>query len=212
MNYLDWRSYVFGMPEGSDPVLNDMPQEGYEIHNNTLLDFLDRAFQDPEIHLLFSKEQIGIGLNIIFSNCCSDYFEAYLQFDQEGRIIQAINSLNYLYKNFFEVYCLASVKSIGDCTDGRIGFICYMFWDIFALYPESKGITQKIIDTAINHMTHQLYSSNDNVICSAIHGLGEWNPYCKQTSNIIMNWLEKPTTSNPVVLEYAAMAQTGCIQ
>ncbi len=99
---------------------------------------------DRELHTLFSKEQIGNAINTVYSNCCSDLPFLYTTECDEERRVKGIRNLVNLYRNFYERYCTAQVVSTGnDQTDGKIGFICYMFWDVFVLYPGSASPLMK---------------------------------------------------------------------
>jgi hypothetical protein len=212
MIYETWKNEVFGMNENSCPIESEMIDEAYSLNENLILDYIDKSLTDSSIHNLYSPKQIGIGLNIIYSNCCSDYSFSYLNFSDEERIISSIKKLKFLYQNFFEKYCNSPVNEIGDSTDNRLDYICYMFWDLFVLYPKSENITKKIIEASVQVMSQQLLSKNDNVVVSALHGLGHWASDCPEIKNIIDKWLKNPTTSNKVIHDYAKVAKTGCIQ
>jgi len=212
MEYEIWRNEVFGMNGNSCPVETKMIDETYSLEENLILDYIDKSLTDSSIHLLYSPKQIGIGLNIIYSNCFSDFSFSYLNFSNERRIISSIKNLNYLYQNFFEKYCNSPVKKIGDITDKRLDYICYMFWDIFVLYPKAENITKKVIDTSVQVMAQQLLSKNENVLVSALHGLGHWVDDCPEIEYIIDKWLKAPSTTNPVIHDYAKVAKTGYIQ
>jgi len=211
MDYSAWRSEIFGTPPGTDPVSMELPEELYSLSPEESFDHIDRALVDAEIHELYSKEQSGIALQLIYSNSCSDLPFCYTQAGDEARRIRGIGNLRHLYANFFDRYCVCPVKRIGcDLDDGDIGFVCYMLWDIFVLYPDvaSPGMT----DAALEVMAGALESKNDHSIVSAIHGLGHWAADVPQASAILQKWLENPATENTVIHDYARQAATGCIQ
>jgi hypothetical protein len=211
ITYEQWRNDIFGQDPSSDPVTAELLEETYSVSKEEALDYIDQALTDPTIHTLFSKEQIGIGLNILYSNSCSDFPFSYIQGGDENRRVVAIRNLQYLYSKFFEKYCTFPVHRIGyDLDDGRIGFLCYMLWDIFVLYPGNA--TKSMIDAAVNVMRDGLKSTNDNCIVSVIHGLGHWASDVPSIRDDLGSWIRNPTTNNEAVLRYAAQAQTGCIQ
>ena len=129
MKYDTWKNEVFGMNENSCPVESELSDEAYSLNENMILDYIDKSLTDSSIHTTYSPKQIGIGLNIIYSSCCSDYSFSYLNFSDERRAISSIKNLKYLYQNFFEKYCINQITAIGSSTDNRIEYICYMFWD-----------------------------------------------------------------------------------
>ena len=211
MNYNEWREDIFGKPSDSDPVMVELCEETYTISKELQLNYIDRALVDPDIHALFTKDQIGIGLQIIYSNSCSDIPFCYINDVEENRRITAVNNLSYLYRNYFEKYCIAQVDRVGyNLEDGGIGYLCYMFWDIFVLYPGNS--TQRMVETAVDVMRSALSSKNENCIVSGLHGLGHWVSDVPSAVELIDNWLKNPTTENKAILEYAGYAKTGCIQ
>ena len=210
MNYELWRADVFGQPEESDPVDVELSVETYDCDAAESLDHIDRALVDAEIHALFTREQIANGLNLIYSNACSDLPFCYLEGNEEDRRCTAIANLVHLYDNFFARYCRAQVTTIGyDQEDGRMGFICFMLWDIFVLYPGNSST--QITDTTLELMNKVIYSKNESCVASAIHGLGHWVDPANDAAGILETWLQQPTTSNPDIIDYARQATTGCI-
>ena len=164
---------IFGQPVGSDPVTLNLLPETYSATADEQFDHVDWALSDPDIHELFNADQIGIGLQLIYSNSCSNICCCYIEAGDEGRRVSGIAKLDHLYKNYFDRYCLSAVGNIGnDHIDGGIGYLCYMLWDIFVLYPGNAS--PAMVSTALEVMSNALQMKNDNCIVSAIHGLGHW--------------------------------------
>ncbi|HEY9689782.1 MAG TPA: hypothetical protein V6D46_07300, partial [Coleofasciculaceae cyanobacterium] len=132
MNYTQWRDQLFGQPEQADPVCAEMSPAFDRLPRDRAFDYIDQVLVDADIHQRFSRNQIGFGLNYIFSNSCSDLPFCYLRCS-ESRIIKGIQTLNYLYQNYFDRYCFVpsnSIQAIGAIKEGdRLEFLCYMFWD-----------------------------------------------------------------------------------
>jgi hypothetical protein len=206
MDYVTWRDEIFRQPPEKYPGSSSLP---FELSPLDTLDHIDCALNDPEIHCLFTKEQIGIGLNLIYSSC-SNLPHSYLEAGDEDRQVQAIQNMAKLYSNFFERYCLAPVTEIGTLSeDGEIGFLCHMLWDIFVVYHGNS--TPRMVNAVMEVMGQGIQSANDNCIASAIHGLGHWSLYTPQAPPILWDWLLHPTSKNEVVIEYARQATWGCI-
>lgn len=211
MKYEQWRDELFNHPPDTDPVWLDLAVEFYDLPAQQAFDYIDRILVDPTVHSLFSKEQLGTGLNFIYSNSCSDFPFLYTKECEEERRITGIKNLDKLYRNFFERYCTAPLVSIGNSqvADGSMGFICYMFWDIFVLYPGNA--TPEMISAGVNVMRKALDSHNDNCLVSAIHGLGHWAFDVPEAVIVLEQWLDNPTTDNPEIRQYAKQATTGMI-
>ena len=210
MDYERWCQELFGCAPDDDPVSRDLSQEFVSLAPHLAFDYIDRMLNDEQIHQRFSPSQLGIGLNIVYSNCCSDLPFVYTTACDDQRRVAGIENLSSLYSNFFDRYCEERVAKIGSSSAGdRMAFICYMLWDIFVLYPENGS--EPMTRAAIAVMNQALRSRNESSIISALHGLGHWGMYRDEPSQLIEQWLKKPSTSNPVVLEYARAAKTGMI-
>jgi hypothetical protein len=202
MNYEEWRNELFGQLPDSDPISLELSADFCFVPAHDAFDFVDRMLVDHEVHSIFNKEQIGIGIHTVYSNCCSDLPFLYTVECDEQRRVTGIQNVVNLYRNYFERYCTAPVVSIGnDQTDGRIGFICYMLWDVFVLHPGNA--TPSMISAAIDVMRAALGSRNDNCLASAIHGLGHWATHVPEASSVLNQWLRRPTTENSAIVQYA---------
>lgn len=210
MNYEQWRHELFGHPPEVDPVSLELSSDFYAVPPYQAFDFVDRVLLDREVHSIYSKDQLGNGIKTIYSNCCSDLPFLYTTECDEDRRLKGIRNLVNLYRNYFERYCTATVESVGNGqSDGPMGYICYMLWDVFVLYPGNA--TPAAISAAVNVMRTALDSRNDNCLASAIHGLGHWKFDVPEASTVLNQWLRRPTTQNPNILQYARTATTGMI-
>ena len=211
MIYEEWRQQIFGSPPGKDPLTAELSEEVYALPKEKSIDYIDQCLVDHEIPKLFTKERIAIGLQVIFNNSFSDLPFCYLEGGSEERRCDAIRHLRFLYANYFEAYCIGPVRRVGfDLDDGQIGQLCYMFWDIFVLYPGNS--TRAMQEAALGVMGEALHSANDNCVVSAIHGLGHWVAYAPSAVQTLEVWLKQPSTANPEICRYAKQATTGCIQ
>lgn len=210
MDYDKWRNELFGQPPDSDPVSLELSSEFFAVLPNRMFDFVDHMLVDRETHALFSKEQIGNAIHLIYSNSCSNLPFLYTTECDHDRRVEGIRNLIHLYQNYFERYCTAPVASIGNDTDGNIGYICYMFWDVFVLHPGNASQVMK--SAAIGVMRTALESRNDNCLASAIHGLGHWALDVREASVVLNQWLRRPTTANARIVQYAHAATSGMIQ
>lgn len=201
MKYEEWRNELFGLPPESEPVAHEYSEAFYAVPPNEAFDYVDQVLVDPDVHTLFSKDRLGKGILTIYSNACSDLPFLYTSECDESRRVVGIDNLVNLYRNYFDRHCARKVTRIGGENDGPMGFICYMLWDVFVLYP--RNATPAMISAAIRVMRSALESSNESSLNSAIHGLGHWAVDVPEAVAALKDWLEKPTTDNPVVLRYA---------
>lgn len=210
MNYEGWRELIFGQAEDLAPTDVEFSDGSVDAVTTTNFDYIDQALADPEIHQRYSPEQIGIGLQLIYSNCCSNLCFCYVQAGDDDRRVQGIRQMKLLYRNYFDRYCTQPVNNVGNDFEGWLGYNCYMLWDFFVLYPGNAS--PAMTAAGLEVMADALTRTNDNSLVSALHGLGHWSLEVPEATTIIMQWQRRPTTTNPEVLQYAAQAATGCIQ
>lgn len=211
MNYPEWREEVFGQEEGADPVMVELAPEVYALSPEQNLEFVMAALSDVEIHECYSRQQIGVGLQVIFNNACGNTVFCFLEAAREADRVAGIRALANLYTNYFERYCCEPVASIGDdCADG-VNYLCYMFWDIFVVHPQNSP--HSVVQAALDVMQTALQSSSESCQVSALHGLGHWVAYLPEARRILETFLAKNAAHpNPILLTYAKQAATGCVQ
>ncbi len=213
MDYLAWRDEIFNTPPDTDPVFWELSPPLFALSQTQTLDLINQTLLDVDILQTYSKEKIGNGMQLLYNNACSHFPFSYLEAPQESERVQAIAQLKFLYQNYFDPLCQSPVTQVGHhLDDGSIGYLCYMFWDIFVLYPGSAAVTPKMIDAALDVMVDALTYANDHLIISALHGLGHWGYDVPEAKKIISRWLQYPTTNHPAVLTYGNQAWSGCIQ
>jgi hypothetical protein len=211
MKYEHWRNELFDHSPEIDPVTLGHSPEFYAVPPHDAFEFVDRMLVDPEVHSLFDKIQLGNGIQTVYSNCCSDLPFLYTTECTEDRRIEGIRNLSNLYTNYFERYCTGRISSIGnDLSDGPMGYICYMFWDVFVLYPGNG--TPRMVSAAVEVMRSVMQSNSDNCLMSAIHGLGHWASDVPEAVSVLKQWLTAPTTANSKVVKYAQAAKSKMIQ
>jgi hypothetical protein len=217
-----WRSDSW-----EEGVFEDDPLSGYT--------FLETLFLNPKEDLkTYSDDQIGLGLNFIFNNSCSnmthDFKAADVPFDRK---IKAIKSLFALFRDVLNPRTPEVLSAFSQEKLSKIGYICYMFWDITPLSSayglsfweakmktEAEGEPYKIsklenhnFHAAIAHVMKQcLDLSNPACVESGLHGLGHlaFN-HPKIAVPIIDNFLKNGKYKNESLINYAKMARTGMI-
>ncbi|MDB5341966.1 MAG: hypothetical protein JWP89_343 [Schlesneria sp.] len=205
VEYVRWRKMLFG--DRDTNAFDDDPV------NDTWFDHIDKLLIDPDVHRLYSKEQIGQVLNRFYYNTYGDDAAyLYLNAGDDERRIRAVGNMRYLYSNFFERYCRSPIVDVGSLSqDGEIGDICFMLWDVFVVC--SANSSPGMIAAALAVMQHGIRSTNEHRI--SIHGLGHWAwdpPKVPAAVDILREWLLNPTTSNAELIDYAEHAMTAYIQ
>ncbi len=179
-------------------------------------EFMEELFTKPNEYLQeFSDDQIGLGLNYIFSNSCSelveDFKRAKIDYDRK---IKFMYSLNSIHKEIFETR--ATEKLLAGSKDklSLLDYIVYMFWDINPItepIATTKGNQEKYINALGEVIEQALYLKNIACIESGLHGLGHLAyKYPTLVEPIIDNFLAQASIL-PELNEYAKQARTGMI-
>jgi hypothetical protein len=230
--------YIFNRPTDEPAWYHrtDSWEEG--VFNDNATDtfiFLETLFLNPKEDLkAYSDDQIGLGLAFIFDSSCSnmthDFKAADVPFDRKTK---AIHSLFALFRDVLNPRTPEVLSAFSQEKLSKIGYICYMFWDITPLssayglsFSEAKMKTQakgkpyKISKleiynfyAAIAHVMKQcLDLSNPACVESGLHGLGHlaFN-YPKIAVPIIDDFIKNGKCKNENLLNYAKMAWTGMI-
>ncbi len=57
--YEQWRNELFGLSPESDPVMHEHSEDFYAVPPHVAFDYVDQVLVDPDVHSLFTKDQLG---------------------------------------------------------------------------------------------------------------------------------------------------------
>ena len=183
------------------------------------LEFIEQLCKQPKKDLApYSDEQVGNGLNFIFSDSCSNLSFGIKNADVPfERQLKALRGLSNLYAEVFEPRCPAVLSASSNDPITPMTFICYMFWDICPLSVPGQNTSREdrlaYYQAIAEVMQKSLQLRNVACIESGLHGLGHLvfeTP--KVAQPIIEDFLRKRKDLPEALLNYARAAQTGMIQ
>lgn len=210
MDYPTWRAAIFGQPEGSEAVSADLSFDIETMSADQSMDHVVKAMDDAQIHEQFTVSQIGIGIQLLFDNSCSNIVFAYRDATEDKRIA-GVRAIGSLYRNYFGKYCTEPVERVGYSFTPGLGYMCYMLWDLFILRPDR--MPQAMLGEVLRVLEAVLSGDNEQCQASALHGLGHWVSKTSEARRIIGHFITTPRErTSPVILAYASQAMTGCIQ
>lgn len=207
---------LFNTPEQFDPVSDVLPEHCMGLNPATVLESLNDFFQSPDWIKRYSSHQLAHGLQLITGTACSDYPLLYTTSHPDSSLLrplqhEAIRCLTYIYSNIFEPYCTDAYEVDVHASVDPLAYICYMFWDVFALHPgstDAEGVT-----LALDVMERALYSQHYSCIRSALHGLGHWHDSTNGAAGEIVRRFISSQQHLPLELQhYAEVAAIGMVQ
>jgi hypothetical protein len=207
----------------------------FESNPLSVFEFLETLFLNPKEDLKsYSDDQIGLGLNFIFNNSCSNMSSDFMAADVPmERKIKAIHSLFTLFRDVFNPRSPEVLSAFSQSPLSKISYICYMFWDTCPFsaasefrcteartrseseqkaYKNSKLENYNFNAAIALVMKKCLNLSNPACVESGLHGLGHLAfGYPAVAVPIIDNFLKNGKKRNPTLVNYATMARTGMI-
>ena len=186
--------------------------------SDAVFTFFETLFKNPKQDLAaFSNDQIGLGLNYIFNNSCSnmvyDFRETDVPFVLKIKVLQSLFSI---FRDIFELRCEPVISHNSTAKMSHINYICYMFWDITSLTAAGDWSKMEIHEyqTALADVMQQsLQLSNLACVESGLHGLGHMvygSP--KIAVPIIDSYINNGKNKDLRLINYAKSARTGMIQ
>jgi hypothetical protein len=176
-------------------------------------EFLEALLLKPKLSLRgYSEDQIGLGLNYIFNNCCSNmthYFkDADVGFERRR---QALGNLFLLFRDVLNPLCLEVLSAGAQVRVSRLNMFCYMFWDITPLSVCWEGDEGRAYYEAIaGVMERCLYLKNIACVESGLHGLGHlMYSHPDIAKPIVERFLAGGGVKNEVLMGYAVLAADG---
>lgn len=142
--FSDWVPHVFDHPV-TNPAwhwADDAPDWDPKRNPSRALAYLTRLFREPDVHLApFSPAQQNQGLWYLASSASSDYAFCVLdpKLPLEERC-ECVRTVHDLYARCFAPLCARHYGHLdrGSESPSPLNSICYMFWDLFPVYPRSR--------------------------------------------------------------------------
>ncbi|HEX7858725.1 MAG TPA: hypothetical protein VF773_00200 [Verrucomicrobiae bacterium] len=219
MNFDEWIKFVFDRPVANpawywhDEEFDSTP----DLEPARFIDYGTRLFNNSaELLKPFSDAQINDGLYLLISNNCSDQIFAIKNQNTplEARL-DFLNGIFALNRDCFDPRCTPHLSHLDRSETpahvSRLNSICYMWWDIFIIFGDRDDKSLEPLNKmCLSVMDRSLTLSNIAVLEGALHGLGHFANYYKETSaNIIDRFLHSSRTLPEPLLNYARGARTG---
>ncbi|MFM2269079.1 MAG: hypothetical protein RL757_2520 [Bacteroidota bacterium] len=225
--YQQQLEYIFNRPTGEPEWYwqndaNSLPSGGLGGDNypfdEDVCTFFEHLFKNPKTDLaIYNDEQIGLGLNFIFNNACSnlcnDFQTEDVPFERKINILKGIENL---FADIFNPRCEQICSAGSQRALSKINYVCYMFWDITSL-SVWNGLDQNKTEiynkTIANIMKTSLHLTNPACVESGLHGLGHLTLHHAEIAvPIIDKYLQNKKNKNQSLINYAQAARTGMIQ
>jgi hypothetical protein len=213
-----WIDLIFNHPVTEEAWYWDDSKDP-TIPSEPFIDYATKLFRNSGALLArFSDGQVRYGLEFLISNSASNQIFALT--DQIVPLVKRIEFLDAIFdlnRDCFEPRCTSHLPHL-DYSEtpthvSPLNTICYMWWDIFIIWPNPKDPAMTpLADASLRVMEKCLSLSNIAVLEGALHGLGHFKfGYEKEVQDIINHFL-KTHPELPIALrDYANDAATGCI-
>jgi hypothetical protein len=185
-----------------------------EIDPQTTVHYITRLFENiAEISKPFSDAQLNEGLWYLINETRPHMYavnDSSVPWPLKQRCIQ---SVYVVFEQLFAPRCtphLGHLQRSGYPSDmNTLHSICYMWWDIFPLYPMPEDPSRRELDSEILSVMEQELAL-DSIACQegALHGLGHWQHYLYPESRAIIDrYLEANPDLLPELRDYALRAR-----
>lgn len=163
----------------------------------------------------YCNEQVGMGLNHVMSNNAGDIPHAAV--DRSVPLEEAMRMMAVfpqLWQDCIGPRLAHSHTAIGSGDDGRLGFVCYMWFDVWPTFWCARDIPQWQ-DAMWNVLCAMLDVPCRAVQIAALHGLGHEGHYLNRPRMLEaqIDAFIQPLKGKDAELErYARIAKTGMVQ
>lgn len=216
-------NYVFQRPVTEPAWFWQAGAEADEPFNGedplTVFDFMAQLVHTPATGLAgYSDDQIGQGLQFIFSGDCSGLSHAFksapVSFEQREEVLR---KLWHLFRDVLVPRCPPVLAARSQEKLLPLPYICYMFWDVCPLSGQWPGVgktERRAYYEAVAWVMQQcLTVPNPAVVESGLHGLGHMViDYPAVATPILDAYLARYKNRQDALAQYARAARTGGIQ
>lgn len=214
--YQEWLRHVFDHPVTPNGWYFDTEYQELEAADAEIVELFTRTMENSANGLAsYSDDQVGHGLNYLFSNACSNVVFSLMSESVEPALkLRALASIETLYRDCFTPRCAPALGHLSQPGGGVLNYICYMLWDVSPLsYWENHNNKQLYYTAIAGVLEAALTSENPACVESALHGLGHIECHCPdKVSKIIGAYLSRNVFVAPELRRYAQNAATGNVQ
>ena len=120
----------------------------------------------------YSNEQVGMGLNYVMSNCVSNV--PHMATDNSVPLADALRMMRafpHLWRDCIAPRLAHVQAPIGSASGGRLGFVCYMWFDVWPTFWNARHIPEWR-DAMWQVFCQMLDVPCRDVQVAALHGIG----------------------------------------
>lgn len=213
----DWLQHAFGREVRFQqaPWYFDPDQDWWNPTPAQAIAYLRRLFENPEPALeAFADRQIAQGLTYLVNTMASGdsgwFYSTEVPVTERIRSVEAIGPF---FERLFKPRCTPHLSHLSEIDAGPLNGVCYMWWDVFPCLALANDPNLSVLhNSALSAMERILHL--DSIACqeSALHGLGHWQrEYSEKVTQIIDQFCETHSESDPRLLTYARSARCGCV-
>jgi hypothetical protein len=163
----------------------------------------------------YSDEQVGMGLNHVMSNNAGDIphmaHDPFVPLDDALRMLQA---MPYLWRDCIGPRLAQVSARIGSGTAGRLGFVCYMWFDVWPTFWNARHLPQWR-DALWQLFCEMLDMPCREVQIAALHGIGHDGRDLQRPPGILNERVERfirQVRDDDELITYARAAASGMVQ
>lgn len=170
-------------------------------------------FANAGDHLkLFNNEQVGMGLNYLMNSAVSDVSVAAMR--EEVSVEEAMlmmRAMPSLWRDCIGPRLAHLHEPIGSCAEGRLSFVCYMWFDEWPSVPDI-GVWKEALWQVFHQM---LLVPCREVQIAALHGIGHCIgklPQRRTIEKTLDQFLRQLGSKDPELTSYVQAARRGAVQ
>lgn len=159
----------------------------------------------------FSDEQVGMGLNYLMNNSISNVaFTAAHESVPRSELLRMMDAMADLWRDCMGPRLADLHRPIGS-GDGNLGFVCYMWFDVWPLPYWARDI--EAFKDALWHLFQQMLKvPAREVQFAALHGIGHEKDHLqrdKDVEDLLAAFAARVASVDPELSAYAQAAATG---
>ncbi len=211
--YRTFIRFLFDRDEAAGDWRFAFDLEEPDFEPEQIVTFIGRMLDNCAADLApYSDWQLGLGMDFVFNNSCSDY--SIILRDGSVDLQQrtaAILALKNFFCRYLDTRCQPSLGHLSEAGN-ELNHFCYMLWDTTPLsYCEGVENGPAIYAAVAEVMRYSLDLDNIACIESGLHGLGHLGSCYPPAKELIEAFIERTAVTDARLLQYARNARSGCV-
>jgi len=208
----EWIQYAFDHPVGKPAWYWEIDAPYWAGNPSRVAALIAETFEHSgDLLAGFSDAQLDQAFCFLVSSSCSEYMFALIDTAVPWSLrLRALRSMIPLFEQTMAVRCSPHLLHLDEPGANALNSSCYMWWDMIPIHGRPDMADRAAFDSEVLSVLRRILAlPHDACRESALHGLGHWQIYYHEATQLIDDFLRITPNLRVELVRYAESARRG---